>query len=114
HRDHRIGVNLSAGTPTSHPLWHTLYVGLGYTSNRYGIHYLDGYAAAAAQETDAGVRYLSPAYASALHKQVDALIEHDPGFVAKAEAQKAVVELSHTGCYILLLALLLPGALAAR
>jgi hypothetical protein len=114
HRDHRIGVDLRANTPTSHPLWHSLYIGLGYTSNRYGIHYADGYAVAAAQEADPGVRYLSPAYSSALHKQVDALIEHDPGFVAKAEAQKAVVELSHAARYILLLALLLPAALVAR
>lgn len=114
HRDSRVGVNLSANTPTSHPLWHSLYIGLGYTSNRYGIHYADGYGAAAAQEADPGVRYLSPAYASALHRQVDALIEHDPGFVAKAEAQKVAVELSHAARYILLLALLLPAALTAR
>ncbi len=114
HRDHHVGVNLSANTPTSHPLWHSLYIGLGYTSNRYGIHYSDSYGAAAAQEIDPGVRYLSPPYASALHKQVDTLIEDDPGFVAKAEAQKAVVELSHAARYILLLALLLPAALVAR
>jgi len=114
HRDHRIGVDLSAQAPTSHPLWHSLYIGLGYTANRYGIHYADGYAAAAAQEADPGVLYLSPAYASALHGQVDALIEHDPGFVAKAEAQKTVVETSHAGRYLLLLALLLPAALTAR
>lgn len=114
HRDHRIGVNLSAHTPTSHPLWHSLYIGLGYTSNRYGIHYDDSYAAAAVRETDPRAPYLSPAYASALRKQVNALIEHDFGFVVKAEAQKAVVELSHTARYLLLLALLLPAALAAR
>jgi hypothetical protein len=114
HRDHRIGVDLSANTATSHPIWHPLYVGLGYTANRYDIHYSDSYGLAAAQEADPGVRYLSPTYASVLHKQVDALIEHDPWFVAKAEAQKAVVELSHTGRYILLLTLLLPAALVAR
>lgn len=114
HRDDRIGVDLSAQAPTSHPLWHSLYIGLGYTANRYGIHYEDGYAAAAAQEVDPGVLYLSPAYANALHKQVDALVEHDPGFVAKAEAQKSVVEFSHTGRYLVLLALLLPAALTAR
>ena len=114
HRDHRVGVRLSANTPTSHPFWHSLYAGLGYTSNRYGIHYDDSYAAAAAQEADPGVRYLSPAYASALHGQVDALIEHDPGFMARVEVEKAVVELSHAGRYILLLALMLPAALTAR
>jgi hypothetical protein len=113
HRDGRIGVNLSAGVPTSHPLWHSLYIGLGYTSNRYGIHYLDGYAAAAAQEADPGVHYLSPAYARALRKQVDALVSSAPGFVAKAEVQKVDVELAHVGLYLLLLALLLPAALAA-
>jgi hypothetical protein len=114
HRDHSVGIDLSAGTPTSHPLWHSLYIGLGYTSNRYGIHYADRYAIAAAGEAEPGVPYLSPAYASALHKQVDALLKRDPGFVAKAESQKAVVELSHAGRYMLLLALLLPAALAAQ
>lgn len=113
HRDHRIGVNLSAGEPTSHPLWHSLYIGLGYTSNRYGIHYADRYAAAAAQEADPGVPYLSPAYATVLHRQVDALVENDPGFVVGVEAEKAIVELFLAGPYILLLALLLPAALAA-
>ncbi len=113
HRDHRVAVDLSAGEPTSHPLWHSLYIGLGYTSNRFGIHYADGYAAAAAQQSDPGVRYLSSAYASALHRQIDALISHDAGFIVRAEAQKADVELAHTGRYLLLLALLLPGALAA-
>lgn len=114
HRDRRIGANLSAREPASHPLWHSLYTGLGYTPNRYRIHYLDAYGAAAAQEADPGVRFLSPAYSRALHDQVDALIERDPGFVAKAESQKAAVELSHAGRYLLLLALLLPAALAAH
>ncbi len=114
HRDRRIGVNLSAQEPTSHPLWHSVYIGLGYTPNNYGIHYFDRYAAAAAQEADPGVRYLSPAYSSALHRQVNALIEHDPGFVLKVESEKALVLLSHAARYLLLLALLLPAALTAR
>lgn len=111
HRDHRIGVNLSHSEATSHPLWHSLYIGLGYTPNRYGIHYLDGYGAAAAHELDPAIPYLSPGYGSVLHKQIDALATHDPGFVAKTETEKAVVELSHAGRYLLLLALLLPLAL---
>ena len=114
HRDHVVGVNLTKGVPTSHPLWHTVYIGLGYEPNRYGIHYEDPYAAAAAQEEHPGVRYLSPAYASALRQEVLALVKHDPGFVVKAELQKAVVELYHVAHYILLLVLLLPAALVAR
>jgi uncharacterized membrane protein len=113
HRDHRIGVDLSANEPTSHPLWHSAYIGLGYTSNRYDIHYVDSYGVAAAREADPRAAFLSPAYVNALHKQVDALIEHDPLFVAKAEAQKAVVALLIASPYILLLALLLPAALSA-
>jgi hypothetical protein len=114
HRDSRVGVNLSANTPTSHPLWHSLYIGLGYTPNRFGIHYLDGYALAAARKVNPRAPYLSPAYASALHHEVSTLVDHDFWFVAKAEAQKALVELSHAARYLLLLALLLPSALAAR
>jgi hypothetical protein len=114
HRDHRIGIDLSAEEPTSHPLWHSLYIGLGYTSNRFGIHYLDADGAAAAQESDPGVRFLSPAYSTALHRQVDALITHDPGFVAKEEGEKIFVEVFLAVPYLLLLALLLPGAVAAR
>jgi hypothetical protein len=111
HRDHVAHTNLSAQVPAAHPLWHSVYIGFGYTENRYGIHYSDSYAAAAAEQADPHVRYLSSAYAQVLHKQVDALIRRDPGFVAKAEAQKAAVELSHAGRYILLLVLLLPAAL---
>jgi hypothetical protein len=113
HRDHRVGIDLSANESTSHPLWHSVYIGLGYTSNRYNIHYLDRYGVAAAHESNPRAAYPSPAYINALHKQVDALIAHDPGFVAKAEAQKAVVELSLTDPFILVLALLLPAALVA-
>jgi hypothetical protein len=114
HRDHVVGVNLSANEPTSHPLWHSLYIGLGYLPNRYGIHYSDGYAAAAAYDVNPHSGSLTPAYASALHHEVNELIDHDFWFVAKAEAQKALVELSHAGRWLLLLALLLPGALLAR
>ena len=113
HRNDRIGVNLSASEPTSHPLWHSLYIGLGYTSNRYNIHYLDSYGAAAARELNPKAAFLTPAYFGTLHRQTDALIAHDTAFVAKAESQKAVVELSHTARQMLLLALLLPAALAA-
>jgi hypothetical protein len=114
HRDHVAGVNLSKGTPTSHPFWHTVYIGLGYEPNRYGIHYADAYAAAAAQEEHPGARYLSPAYASALRKEVLAVLKHEPGFVVKSELQKVLVELYHVSHYILLLVLLLPAALVAR
>lgn len=113
HRDHRIGVDLSASEPTSHPFWHSLYIGLGYEPNRYDIHYLDSYGGAAVHELDPAAEFKSPAYERALHHQVDALIEHDPSFVVTAEAQKSVVELFLAAPYILLLALLLPGALRA-
>jgi hypothetical protein len=113
-RDRRVGVNLSATAPASHPRWHTLYIGLGYTPSRDEIHYPNSYGAVAAQELDPQVRYLSPAYASVLRKQVQALPDHDPGFVAKAEAQRALGELSHAGRYLLQLALLLPATLTAR
>jgi hypothetical protein len=114
HRDHRVGVDLSAREPTSHPFWHSLYIGLGYTPNRYNIHYLDSYGGAAVHELDPAAAFKSAAYERTLHKQVDALIEHDPSFVATAEAQKIVVELFLAAPYALLLALLLPAALTAR
>jgi hypothetical protein len=97
----------------SHPLWHSVYIGLGYTSNHYGIHYADRYGAAAAHELDPNAVYLSRAYESALRKQAEALAEHDPSFVLRAELEKAVVELYLTAPYTLLLALLLPAAVSA-
>lgn len=114
HRDDRVGVDLSAHDPTSHELWHTLYIGLGYTSNHFGIHYLDRYGNVAAHEIDPTLPIPSPAYEQTLHRQVDALVEHDPGFVTRAEAEKVVVELFLAAPYLLLLALLLPAALTAR
>jgi hypothetical protein len=126
HRDHRVGVDLSAREPSSHAVWHSLYIGLGYTSNRYGIHYLDGYGRAAAKESfERETHHGSSADASsylgeygtgeerAVHRQFTTLIEQDPGFVASAELEKAIVELFLAAPYILLLALLAPTAVTA-
>ena len=125
-RDHRVGIDLTAEAPSSHALWHSLYIGLGYTPNRYGIHYLDSYGGAAAREADPSAYERSAtsptAYLGeygtveldAVHKQVSALVRHDPGFVATAELKKGLVELFLAAPYLLLLALLLPAALTAR
>jgi hypothetical protein len=126
HRDARVKVDLGARAPTSHAIWHTVYIGLGYTSNRYGIHYLDSYGEAAAREADSQTYNGSAAFAQsnlrdygaieerAVHGQVTAIVEHDPGFLVRAELEKGLVELFLAAPYLLLLALLLPAALTAR
>lgn len=100
--------------PTGHPLWHTVYIGLGVIPNRYGIYYSDSVAAAYVHKIDPTAQYLSPQYEAILRKRVIHIAETDPGFVARVEAHKAGVELGDGLTRFAALILLLPAALLTR
>ena len=99
---------------TDHPLWHTVYIGLGVIPNRYGISYSDSVAAAYVHKIDPTAKYVSPRYEAILRKRVIHIAETDPGFVARAEAHKAGVELGDGLTRFAALILLLPAALLTR
>jgi hypothetical protein len=100
--------------PTGHPLWHTVYIGLGVIPNRYGIYYSDSVAAAYVHKIDPTAQYLSPRYEAILRKRVIKIAETDPGFVARAEEYKAEVELGAGLTWFAALIVLLPAALLMR
>jgi hypothetical protein len=90
-----------------HPFWHTVYIGLGYLSNDYGLAYKDIVAAKKAHELAPDAPYCSPEYETALKTAVIDLLRKAPVFVAETLAAKFGVVL----IYFLLAANL--GILAA-
>ncbi len=114
HRDSVLHVNLTATSPSSHSLWHPAFLGLGYTSNRYHIHWNDADGLVAAERADPGVKYLSTSYENTLRHLFFKIVKNDPGLVVRELGEKVVVILGDSVTYLLLLALLLPGALTAR
>jgi hypothetical protein len=90
-----------------HPFWHTVYIGLGYLSNDYGLAYKDIVAAKKAHELAPDVLLDSPQYEAVLKTAVIELLRKAPVFVAETLAAKFGVVL----IYFLLAANL--GILAA-
>lgn len=79
---------LSAGTPTTHPLWHPAYLGLGWLDNPYGIRWDDSVAAHAVEEVDPDAAYLGTRYESILREKWLTIVRDDPGFFARTLASK--------------------------
>lgn len=76
-----------------HGVWHSAYIGLGYVPNRYGLHYRDSDGLVAGEREKPGVRYLAGDYEATMRRVFLAMLRHDPGFVARAAGDKAVVML---------------------
>ncbi|MEI8396334.1 MAG: hypothetical protein WCF85_16490 [Rhodospirillaceae bacterium] len=69
---------------TSHPLWHSIYIGLAYLPNNYGIpQYSDSVASAFVRTVDPAAGYLSPRYESILRDEVVRIAMIDPMFMLK-------------------------------
>jgi hypothetical protein len=66
-----------------HAYWHTVYIGLGYVDNPYGIVYRDEAARARAEEVAPGVDYCSPEYDAVLRGECLKLLREDPAFIGK-------------------------------
>jgi len=74
----------------AHPLWHSIYIGLGYVENDYGIEYNDTIAAEKAAELAPDAAYVSPEYERALRGEVFRLASIDPGLILRNLAAKSV------------------------
>lgn len=72
----------------THGLSHTLYLGLGFVKNKWGIRYHDEYGADLARR--AGVIYCSPEYFRMMWKLYLARIAEDPVEVARIYWEKAL------------------------
>lgn len=72
----------------SHPLWHTVYIGLGHLKNKHGIEYSDSCALYAAEAVDKNVAYCSKEYDQILKRQFFKVVENDPFFIVKTILSK--------------------------
>lgn len=111
HRNHQIGDPALSREPTSHPLWHSAYIGLGYLPNNYDIFYKDEVAIARVQREAPGTPYLSGRYASVLKGAYLKVVRDHPGEVIKQYAAKAVVTTADTILYLLIVLLTMPAML---
>ena len=95
-----------------HPLWHSVYIGLGFVQNSFGISYNDAVALNRVREIGGEkVGYLSAEYEQILRSECFRILKADPRFVLACYVSKARVLLSDfvkIGHLCLLLALLAP------
>ena len=86
YRDWQAGVTLPSEIRTN---WHSIYIGLGFVENDYGIVYDDSVAIEHARRVDPDVTYLGPGYGETLRKLVFDLARDDPGFIVDNVTSKA-------------------------
>jgi hypothetical protein len=93
-------VGETARSVNSHPLWHTIYIGLGFISNSEVPEYRDGVAGAKVQSIDPTVAYTSAKYQAILRHELWSIVKRKPMLVIGILAAKA-------GIVILLASILL-------
>jgi hypothetical protein len=99
---------------STHPVWHTAYIGLGYLPNDYGLRYRDEDAIATVELIEPGTEYVSDEYESILRERYLDVATENPDFFLSVTAQKVLVTIGNAAPLLVLLALLVPVAIAAR
>lgn len=87
-RDAAFAMEPAVHRPT-HGLSHTLYIGLGFVPNRFGIRYEDEFAATAVKKIAPDALYCSPEYFRVLWTLYIDHVLGDPGEVARIYLEKA-------------------------
>jgi len=64
-----------------HPLWHSVYIGLGFLDNEYGLKYNDDVAYNKVRSISPGTRLVSPEYEQILKRETFKFIREHPRFV---------------------------------
>jgi hypothetical protein len=90
-RDEVVGHDFTSPYPNGHPLWHNLYMGLGYQKNAYGIRIRDAAAVAAAKKEDPGAAFPTKRYEHALRTVYFKTMISHPEFVSREYLVKAGV-----------------------
>jgi hypothetical protein len=112
HRDARIGTTaLSRDQPAGHPFWHTLYIGLGFLPNPYGIRYRDEIAQTLVQQRAPGTRFVSSRYETILRHAYLSILRRNPGEFARQYGAKVLVTVADCVPYLLAIALTMPWML---
>jgi len=75
----------------THPIWHTVYVGLGYLKNEYNIQYLDDYARNTVHSIDPTAAYCSDEYSQILKNQFFKIVRENPWFIIKTFLAKFLI-----------------------
>ena len=78
---------------SSHPFWHSVYIGLGYIPNKYKIQYLDQSGMAAALAVDPKVTLYSEEYNQILKDKIISILKNDFGFIVKVVMAKMAMVL---------------------
>jgi hypothetical protein len=91
HRDAYLASHVASYEPreVGHPFWHSIYIGLGFVQNPYGIQYRDEVADQKVRSISPGARYLSEEYETILRQAVLSLVVKDPYFVVRSLLGKA-------------------------
>jgi hypothetical protein len=111
-RDHQLhGRALAGGTSTSHPFWHTAYVGLGYLPNDWDIRYQDPIGYRDALRIDPTVASTGPRYNRILRERYFKLVRSDPWFTFRDYAAKMIVALRPAVPVLIVLAIVGPWLL---
>ncbi len=76
---------------TAHPLWHSVYIGIGFLGNPDGIVYLDEVATRRVAELSPDAAYLSTEYEDTLRREVFRLIKRSPFFFLRLATAKTGV-----------------------
>jgi energy-coupling factor transporter transmembrane protein EcfT len=100
--------NFGKGEPTSHPLWHNAYIGLGYLPNKWNLQWDDTDGIDTIRQVDPNARYLSKDYLHEARTLYFRIAKDEPVFYAKTQGAKFVVDMRHIARYAFFGALLLP------
>jgi hypothetical protein len=110
HSAHRLSATVKQEQPAPHP-WHTLYIGLGYLPNDYGIRYKDEIAAERVQREAPGTPYLSSRYVSVIRGAYFDVVDEHPIEVLWQYTAKALVTAADAFPYLLPSLLAIPAML---
>jgi hypothetical protein len=102
---------LTGDTGTSHPFWHSAYIGFGYLPNEWDIHYSDSIANRDVLREDPRAEFLGPTYNRILRERYFSFVGEDPVYAAKVYGAKLLVALRPAVIALLALAILWPWLL---
>lgn len=72
-----------------HPFWHTMYLGLSFIPNKYGISYDDSIADKKVKSINPNAGFLTKEYDVILKKEYFSIIRNDPKFFIELNVAKA-------------------------
>ena len=89
YRDAVTGVPYTQVVEGQHGIWHSVYIGLGYLPNPYGITFSDSSGDVAAHKANPNVAFGTRLYQDTMREIVLDLLRRDPGFFAANVSAKA-------------------------